>query len=60
MLGTLMGSAIMAIVTNALVLFRVNIFLLDSVQGSLVLIALLVDQFRRGDLTVRKLLGRDP
>lgn len=59
MLGTLMGAAIMAMVTNAIVLLRVNIYLTDTVQGVLVLIALLVDQFRRGEITVRKLLGRE-
>jgi ribose/xylose/arabinose/galactoside ABC-type transport system permease subunit len=48
MLGTLMGAAIMACVTNALVLYRVDPFLLDTVQGILVLVALLIDQFRRG------------
>jgi ribose transport system permease protein len=59
MLGTLLGASIMAMVTNAIVLFRINIFLVDTVQGTLVLIALLVDQFRRGELTVRRLLGRE-
>jgi ribose transport system permease protein len=59
MLGTLMGAAIMAMVTNAIVLLRVNIYLTDTVQGILVLVALLVDQFRRGEITVRKLLGRE-
>jgi ribose transport system permease protein len=59
MLGTLIGAGIMAMVTNAIVLLRVNIFLIDTVQGVLVLIALLVDQFRRGEITVRKLLGRE-
>lgn len=48
MLGTLMGAGIMAIVTNALVLHRVDPFLLDTVQGTLVTAALLIDQFRRG------------
>lgn len=60
MLGTLLGSAIMAMVTNALVLFQVNIFLLDTVQGVLVLVALLIDQARRGELTLGKMAGRDP
>jgi ribose transport system permease protein len=59
MIGTLMGAAIMAMVTNAIVLLRINIFLIDTVQGVLVLIALLVDQFRRGEITVRKLVGRE-
>jgi ribose transport system permease protein len=48
MLGTLMGAGIMAIVTNALVLHRVDPFLVDTVQGALVTAALLIDQFRRG------------
>lgn len=60
MLGTLLGSAIMAMVTNALVLFQVNIFLLDTVQGLLILVALLTDQARRGELTIGKMVGRDP
>jgi ribose transport system permease protein len=59
MLGTLMGAVIMTMVTNAIVLFQVNIFLVDTVQGVLVLIALLVDQFRRGELTWRKMTGRE-
>jgi ribose/xylose/arabinose/galactoside ABC-type transport system permease subunit len=59
MLGSLMGATIMAMVTNAIVLLQVNIFLVDTVQGVLVLIALLVDQFRRGELTIRKLIGRE-
>ena len=59
MLGTLMGAVIMTMVLNALVLFQVNIFLVDTVQGVLVLIALLVDQFRRGELSARKLTGRE-
>lgn len=58
-LGTLMGAAIMAMVTNAIVLLRINIYLIDTVQGVLVLVALLVDQYRRGEITVRKLLGRE-
>jgi len=59
MIGTLFGATVMAMVTNAIVLHQVDIFLIDTFQGGLVLAALLVDQFRRGELTVRKLVGRE-
>lgn len=58
-LGTLIGATVMAMVTNAIVLHSVNIFLIDTVQGTLVLAALLVDQLRRGELTLRKVVGRE-
>lgn len=58
-LGTLIGATVMAMVTNAIVLHRIDIFLIDTVQGTLVLAALLVDQLRRGELTLRKVVGRE-
>ena len=58
MAGTLMGAGIMGIVMNGLVLLRFNIYLQDVVQGGLVIIALLTDQFRRGQLTWSKVIGK--
>ena len=59
MAGTLIGAAIMGITRNALVVLQLSIYLQDIVQGALVVVALLIDQFRRGELTWRIILGRD-
>ena len=59
MAGTLIGAAIMGITRNALVVLQMSIYLQDIVQGALVVVALLVDQFRRGELTWRIILGLD-
>ncbi len=59
MAGTFMGAAVAGIVKDAMVLLQFNIFLQDVAQGLLVLIALLIDQFRRGELTLRKLMGKE-
>jgi ribose transport system permease protein len=59
MLGTLMGAAIMGIVNNAMAVLQANIFLQDFFQGTLVVIALLVDVFRRGELTWAILIGKE-
>ena len=59
MAGTLIGAAIMAIVRNALVILQFNIFLQDVAQGFLVVLALLIDLFRRGELTWAILIGKD-
>lgn len=58
MLGTMMGAAIMAVVRNALVVFHIGIYAQNIVQGLLVVVALIIDQFRRGELTLRLLLGK--
>ncbi len=58
-LGTLMGGAIMAIVNNALVVLQFSIYVQDMCQGLLVVLALLLDQFRRGALTLGMLTGKD-
>lgn len=59
MAGTFMGAGVAGIVNNAMVLLQFNIFLQDVAQGLLVLVALLIDQFRRGELTWKKLMGKD-
>ncbi len=59
MAGTLMGAGIVGIVRNSIVLLQANIYLQDVIQGLLVLIALIIDQFRRGQLTWRMVLGKD-
>jgi ribose/xylose/arabinose/galactoside ABC-type transport system permease subunit len=59
MLGTLMGAAIMAVVNNSLVIFKVGIYVQDIAQGALVLVALLIDQIRRGELSWAAILGKE-
>ena len=59
MAGTLMGAGLAGIVKNALVLLQFNLFLQDIAQGLMVLIALLIDQFRRGELSWAILAGKD-
>ncbi len=59
MFGTLIGASIMGIVRNSLAILQVNIFLQDVVQGLLVVAALIIDQFRRGQLTWKKITGRE-
>ena len=46
-------------INNALVILAVNIYLQDVVQGTLVVVALVVDQIRRGNLTLQTLLRRE-
>jgi ribose transport system permease protein len=59
MFGTLIGATIMGIVRNSLAILQINIFLQDVVQGLLVVAALIIDQFRRGQLTWKKIIGKD-
>jgi ribose transport system permease protein len=59
MAGTFMGAGIAGIVKNAMVILRFNIYLQDVAQGSLVLLALLIDQFRRGELSWSIITGKD-
>lgn len=59
MAGTLMGAGLAGIVKNALVILQFNLFLQDVAQGLMVLIALLIDQFRRGELSWAILIGKD-
>ncbi|MCL4488851.1 MAG: ABC transporter permease [Chloroflexi bacterium] len=59
MAGTLIGAAIMGIVNNALAILQFSVYLQDMSQGALVVMALLVDQFRRGELTWKMIVGRD-
>ena len=51
--------SIMGIVRNSLAILQINIFLQDVVQGLLVVAALIIDQFRRGQLTWKKIIGKD-
>jgi ribose transport system permease protein len=59
MIGTLFGAAILTVINNALIVLNVNIYLQNIVQGSLVVLALVIDQFRRGQLTWRDLIRRE-
>lgn len=59
MFGTLIGASIMGIVRNSLAILQINIFLQDVAQGLLVVAALIIDQFRRGALTWKILIGKD-
>lgn len=59
MFGTLIGATIMGIVRNSLAILQINIFLQDVVQGLLVVAALIIDQFRRGQLTWKIIIGKD-
>ena len=59
MFGTLIGASIMGIVRNSLAILQVNLFLQDVAQGVLVITALIIDQFRRGQLTWKKIIGKD-
>lgn len=58
MIGTLMGAAVLVIIVDALVVLEIDIYLQNVVQGLLILTALLVDQFRRGQLTWARIVGR--
>jgi ribose/xylose/arabinose/galactoside ABC-type transport system permease subunit len=59
MIGTLIGAATLTVINNALVVLQVNIYLQSVVQGALVVAALVLDQFRRGQLSWRDLIRRD-
>jgi ribose/xylose/arabinose/galactoside ABC-type transport system permease subunit len=56
MIGTLIGAATLTIINNALVVLQVDIYLQNVVQGALVVVALVLDQFRRRELTWRDLV----
>jgi ribose transport system permease protein len=56
MIGTMLGAVVLTVINNALVILQVNPFSQQVVQGALVVAALIVDQFRRGNLTLRGLL----
>ena len=51
MAGTVMGAAVMGVLRNALVVLRFNVFYQDVVLGFAVLLAVVIDQIRRGGLT---------
>lgn len=56
---TLMGAGIMGIVRNAMVVLRFNIYIQDIAHGSLVVVALLIDQLRRGQLSWSIIIGKE-
>jgi ribose transport system permease protein len=56
MVGTLLGAAILTSINDALVVLEVSIYWQDVLQGSLVVVALVIDQFRRGNLKLRDLI----
>ncbi|HEY2598935.1 MAG TPA: ABC transporter permease [Candidatus Dormibacteraeota bacterium] len=59
MVGTLLGAATLTVINNALVVLQVDIYVQDVFQGALVVVALVIDQFRRRELTVRDLIRSD-
>lgn len=59
MLGTLMGTGIMGIVRNAMVVLEFDIYIQDAAHGGFVVLALVIDQFRRGRLSWARLIGRE-
>ncbi len=56
MVGTLLGAATLTVINNALVVLQVDIYVQDIFQGALVVAALVIDQFRRRELTLRDLI----
>jgi ribose transport system permease protein len=56
MVGTLFGAALLTIINNALVVLQVDPYAQGVVQGGLVVAALIIDQFRRKQLTLRDLI----
>ena len=56
MIGTMLGAAVLTVINNALVILQVDVYLQSIVQGGLVVVALIVDQFRRRQLTLRDLI----
>lgn len=55
----MMGAGIMGIVRNAMVVLRFNIYIQDIAHGSLVVVALLIDQLRRGQLSWSIIIGKE-
>jgi ribose transport system permease protein len=59
MAGTVIGAAVMGVLRNGLVVLRFNIFYQDVVLGFAVLVAVIIDQVRRGNLSLESVfLGR--
>jgi len=58
MAGTLMGTSIMAILRNAIVVLHLNIYWQDGVAGIVTVIAVVIDQLRQGTLSIESLLPR--
>lgn len=56
MVGTLFGAALLTIINNALVILQVDPYAQGVAQGGLVVAALIIDQFRRRQLTLRDLI----
>ena len=53
MTGTVIGAAIMGVLRNSLVVLRFNIFYQDVVLGLAVLLAVVIDQIRRGGFRLK-------
>jgi ribose transport system permease protein len=56
MVGTLFGAALLTIINNALVILQVDPYAQGVAQGGLVVAALIIDQFRRRQLSLRDLI----
>ena len=59
MIGTFLGAAILTVINDALVVLQVSIYYQNILQGALVILALVIDQVRRGKLTFRDLIRPD-
>lgn len=55
--GTVAGSLIIEVITNWMTLQNINPYLRDVVKGAIILLALLIDNARRGKLTKNEFAG---
>ena len=55
MIGTLAGAIILSAITNWMNLVSVNIYLRDVVKGLIIVLAILLDAARKGELSRTKL-----
>lgn len=56
-LGTVAGALIVTVITNWMTLANVNPYLRDVVKGAIIIIALLIDNIRRGRLQKNEMAG---
>ena len=56
-IGSVAGALIIEVITNWMTLQNVNPFLREVVKGGIILLALLLDNIRRGKLTKNEMAG---
>ena len=56
-IGTVAGSLIIEVITNWMTLQSIDPFLRDVVKGAIILLALLIDNIRRGKLVKNDFAG---